>query len=310
MLKFDREGLIPAVIQDEENGQVLMVGFLNEEALSLTRTTGFTHLYSRSRQKIWRKGEESGHVQEVRGIYINCEENSLLLKVVQHGPGACHTGHRSCYYRLLLPDNSYEIIDEQVFDPAEVYTNGHQGTGTMPVISQLPTDQQQIELKLRQLYNLYLRLRDEDLKATSNTSRLLHERNIEHLAGRLADELSELAGVQAGTHVHKGRKEDTVLEGHQVGYWLFLLAASLDLSYDDIWPHDALLSGYNATSDTRPEQTREIVRLVRDEGRAEHALGLALGFAAIGRACKTAKIGLAEPIEYDLAEMKKKGLIP
>src|SRR6202040_2121618 len=78
MLKFDPLGLVPVVIQDEGNGQVLMVASMNAEALRLTRETGYTHLFSRSRNKLWRKGEESGHVQEVRGIYVNCEENSLL----------------------------------------------------------------------------------------------------------------------------------------------------------------------------------------------------------------------------------------
>src|SRR5947209_14290394 len=121
MLKFDRQGLLPVVIQDDTTDEVLMVAFMNQQALQLTRETGYTHFFSRSRNTIWHKGEQSGNVQEVRDIRVNCEENSLLIRVVQHsgmgawGTAACHTGYRSCYYRRLLPDGTYETIGERVF---------------------------------------------------------------------------------------------------------------------------------------------------------------------------------------------------
>ena len=121
MLKFDRQGLIPAVIQDDTTNEVLLVAFMNEEALQRTRETGYTHFFSRSRNKIWRKGEQSGNVQEVRAIFLNCEENSLLIRVVQHGDAACHDGYKSCYYRRLLPNDTYQAIAERVLDPAQVY---------------------------------------------------------------------------------------------------------------------------------------------------------------------------------------------
>jgi len=123
MLKFDRQGLIPVVIQDDATDEVLMVAFMNEEAFQLTRDTGYTHLYSRSRNKLWRKGEMSGNVQEVCGIFVNCEEDSLLLRVIQRGGAACHEGYKSCYYRRLLPDDSYQVIAQRVFDPVVVYHN-------------------------------------------------------------------------------------------------------------------------------------------------------------------------------------------
>ena len=110
MLKFDRQELIPAVIQDDITGDVLMLAFMNQEAFQRTRETGYTHFFSRSRNTVWRKGEQSGHVQEVRAIFVNCEENSLLLRVIQHGAGACHMGYRSCYYRRLQPDGTYETV--------------------------------------------------------------------------------------------------------------------------------------------------------------------------------------------------------
>src|SRR5262249_11188791 len=166
MLRFDRQGLIPAVIQDESNGQVLMVAFMNEEALRLTRSTGYTHLFSRSRNMIWRKGEQSGHVQEVRGIYVNCEENSVLLKVIQHGPGACHTGHHSCYYRLLHADDSYETIEERLFDPDQVYQQQTEPVTSAFAAIPAPVSElelAQLETNMRQLYSAYIYLRDHDL---------------------------------------------------------------------------------------------------------------------------------------------------
>lgn len=121
MIRFDSDGLVPVVIQDVSDGRVLMLAFMNEEALRLTRQTGRVHLWSRSRQRLWLKGEQSGHFQHVSGIYVNCEENSLLLEVEQVGCAACHTGYRSCFYRRLGPDGSLQVEGERVFDPGEVY---------------------------------------------------------------------------------------------------------------------------------------------------------------------------------------------
>lgn len=120
-LRFERlGGLIPAVAQDHETGEVLMVAFMNEEAWKLTRDTGYAHYWSRSRKKIWKKGEVSGHVQEVREIRIDCDSDCLLLKVHQVGDAACHTGYRSCFYRLLCGDELV-VEDRPLFDPGEKY---------------------------------------------------------------------------------------------------------------------------------------------------------------------------------------------
>jgi phosphoribosyl-AMP cyclohydrolase len=97
-LKYGQDGLIPAIIQDAENSEVLMMAYMNAGSLEKTVATGFTHFWSRSRSKMWKKGETSGHVQEVRAILYDCDKDTLLIKVVQKGPGACHTGHRSCFY--------------------------------------------------------------------------------------------------------------------------------------------------------------------------------------------------------------------
>lgn len=298
MLTFDPQGLLPVVIQDDNTGQVLMVAFMNAEALHLTRTTGYTHLFSRSRQTIWRKGEQSSNVQEVRSIYVNCEENSLLLKVVQHGAGACHTGHHSCYYRQLLDDGSYETIEERVFDPTHVYVQ----SSHIPLSE---AERAKLETDMRQLYAAYTYLRDHDMSKDSNTSRLLHERNSAYIITRINNELQELVGVQAGTHVHRGRQDDTILEASQVGYWLMLLAIMQDLAYDDLMPHAAILRGYIASNQTS-EQAQECLRLLTSTNPTEQLAGLVTGFTAIGRACAEAGISPLQPAHYDLQQMQKK----
>lgn len=123
MLDFDKAGgLIPAVVQDAESGEVLMVAYLNEEAFERTRQTGRMHYYSRSRGKLWMKGETSGHVQEVREILVDCDQDSAVFKIRQVGGAACHTGYRSCFHRRLEPDGTLSVTEpEKVFDPAQVY---------------------------------------------------------------------------------------------------------------------------------------------------------------------------------------------
>ena len=101
-LKYDDKGLIPAIIQDIQNGDILMLAYMNENSLKMTLETGFTHFWSRSRQKYWKKGETSGHVQEVKEILYDCDADTLLIKVIQHGSGACHTGNRTCFYRNIV----------------------------------------------------------------------------------------------------------------------------------------------------------------------------------------------------------------
>jgi phosphoribosyl-AMP cyclohydrolase len=100
-LKYDDKGLIPAVVQEADTGEVLMVAWMNKESIQMTLDSGYTHFWSRSRQKFWKKGETSGSLQEVRGVYFDCDADTLLVKVKQHGSGACHTGERTCFYRKL-----------------------------------------------------------------------------------------------------------------------------------------------------------------------------------------------------------------
>ena len=113
---FGDDGLVPAIAQDVETGEVLMLAFVSEAALDRTRETDLAHYYSRSRGAIWKKGESSGHVQPVEEIRVDCDADALLYLVRQEG-GACHTGYRSCFHRTL--DGT--IVGDRVFDPADVY---------------------------------------------------------------------------------------------------------------------------------------------------------------------------------------------
>jgi phosphoribosyl-AMP cyclohydrolase len=118
---FDKAGgLIPAVAQDADTGQVLMLAWMNAEAFAETLRTGRACYFSRSRNRLWRKGEESGHVQEVRGVFVDCDADTVLLTVKQVGGAACHEGYASCFFREVTPEG-VKVIANKVFDPKAVY---------------------------------------------------------------------------------------------------------------------------------------------------------------------------------------------
>ncbi|MDY6864027.1 MAG: phosphoribosyl-AMP cyclohydrolase [Thermodesulfobacteriota bacterium] len=118
-IKFDDDGLVPAIIQDVLNGQVLMIAYMNRKSLYKTLHTGKTHFFSRKRKNIWLKGETSGHFQIVREVFIDCDSDALLIKVEQK-VAACHTGFYSCFYRKIEEDRLKEV-GQKVFDPEKVY---------------------------------------------------------------------------------------------------------------------------------------------------------------------------------------------
>ena len=119
-LKYDAAGLIPAVCVDVDTKQVLQVAYMNAQSLAKTIETGLTHFWSRSRNKLWMKGESSGHTQQVKAIYVDCDKDTLLVEVAQTG-GACHEGYYSCFYRRLDEQGVWQVVAEKVFDPDEVY---------------------------------------------------------------------------------------------------------------------------------------------------------------------------------------------
>ena len=121
VIDFDKVGgMVPVIAQDEATGEVLMMAYMNREAFAETLRTGRACYFSRSRNRLWRKGEESGNVQEVRGVYVDCDADAVLLKVRQVGGAACHEGYPSCFYRRLAGDE-LQVVAQRVFDPREVY---------------------------------------------------------------------------------------------------------------------------------------------------------------------------------------------
>ena len=123
-LSFDQDGLIPAIAQDHQTGQVLMVAWMNAQALAETVATQRAVYWSRSRQRLWRKGEESGHYQQIKAIHTDCDQDVILLSVVQHGGIACHTGRQSCFYQRLNTDHTptaWEADAPILKDPKYIY---------------------------------------------------------------------------------------------------------------------------------------------------------------------------------------------
>lgn len=288
---FGADGLVPVVVQDATTDAVLMVAFMNQEAFDLTRETGKVHFWSRSRSKLWRKGETSGHEQLVREFRMNCNGDSLLVRVDQMG-ACCHTGHSSCYYRRLEEDGSLTLLTEPVFDPESVYG---------------PEDG--LSSRLRIWYGAYLYLRDHDLSNVSGTSRALRGDG-STLTGRLADELHELAGVIRGEHHHSGLLDDVVLEASQALYWLALVAAHAGVA----WLELDLPTALGVERDAKPvEDVAERLDADaidwRDTGaRSNESLIVALRATAgnIQAAAASAQVEIATVIEHDLAELRSR----
>jgi len=227
-IRWGVDSLVPAVAQDEANGTVLMVAFMNAESLAATRETGFTHYWSRSRGRLWRKGETSGNEQEVVSIAVNCEQNSVLLTVRQRG-AVCHDGYPTCYYRRLEPDGSFVTVRDRAFDPETVYRPD----------AALPRVEASLTESTRAQWAAYAVLRDVDLEAVSATSRRLRS-STDRASSRVSDELGELAGVLDGSHGHGDPESDTLLEASQVLYWLTLAALWHGLGWDEVRPDTAL----------------------------------------------------------------------
>lgn len=324
-IRFGPDGLLPVVIQEATTGEVLMVGFMNAAALSKTRETGRVHFWSRSRQTIWRKGETSGHEQIVGDLFINCEQNSLLIRVHQQG-AVCHDGYPTCFYRQLEADDTMTIVRERAFDPARVYGNqdamsGRGGATTAPSATvnrpsaiagaDTPDEMEPLERATRLLYGALVHLRDNDLTAVSRTSVRLR-RTTDTVSLRVVQELRELAGVLEGTHRHGTLRDDVLLEGTQVLYWILLSSVRADVSWDLLRPDQAL-----AMSD-EPLDLETAGRLLRAEARdwerspaadQDHGGRSHASLALVGRACAVVRVAGLALVEADLEEMKSRSYL-
>lgn len=125
-IRWTEDGLCPVIAQQADTGKILMFAWMNRESLALTIAEGYAVYWSRSRNRLWRKGEESGHRQKVLGLFLDCDEDVILLKIEQEGGIACHTGRESCFYRTLL-NEQWVAVDPVLKDPDEIYTHSHAG---------------------------------------------------------------------------------------------------------------------------------------------------------------------------------------
>jgi len=287
-LRFGEDGLVPAVIIDAASGDVLMVGYMSDQALTATRESGYVHFWSRSRQRLWKKGETSGHVQQVESIAVNCDLNSLLIEVTQAG-AVCHDGYPTCFYRRLEPDNTLTVTRDRWFDPADVY-GGETGIGTAT----------------RRWWGAYAWLRDHDLTAESGTSRLLRAPD-DRVTARIADELDELAGAIDGTHRHANLPADVALEGGQVCYWVALRCLRGGLTWDDVRPDRALdppgdgPQSVSLTSLLRGEAATWRLATPADVGALAHNT-----LALVSGACTVAGVAPLSLVRYDLDELRSR----
>lgn len=205
-LKFDQEGLIPAIIQDEKNGQVLMMAYMNRESLEKTVKTGRTWFYSRSRQKLWMKGETSGNIQKVKQVRYDCDGDTLLIEVEQIG-AACHTGHYSCFYR----DAGDNEIMPKVFEPDQVYGPEQQG----PAI----------------LYELYdvIKSRQQEMPEGHYTTYLFYK-GIDKILKKVGEESAEVI-IASKNRV----KSEVVYEVSDLVYHLLVLLVEQGVELKDIF---------------------------------------------------------------------------
>ena len=292
-VRFDKDGFVPVVTQDVDTAAVLMIGFMNAEALRQTRATGRMHYWSRSRARLWKKGETSGHEQIVDSISINCERNSLLIQVRQRG-AVCHDGYPTCYYRRIEDDDSLSITTERWFDPKTVYSAGAQ-------------DGLDLEGLTQTWFAAFEYLRDHDLETVSSTSTRLRARD-PRSETRIGEELRELSGVLDGSHRHADLKSDVLLEGSQVLYWTAVSAIHAGIPWNRFRPDRALTT---TESTLTPLLLAKVLTAESSSwGGVENGLPLDARLhavaALVAHAATAAGVDPASLIEYDLDHLQQK----
>jgi len=205
-LKFDENGLIPAIARDAESGDVLMMAYMNAEAVTRTMETGRVHYFSRSRQKLWMKGESSGHVQEVKEIRFDCDADCLLVSVRQSG-AACHTGHRSCFYRVWDGEGQGRVEGEKSVDAASLYARND---------------------ILDALYHVIQERRQNPSEKSYVAS--LFAKGLDKILGKVGEEATELAVAGKG-----GDREEVVYEAADLFFHTLVLLGYYDLPPERIY---------------------------------------------------------------------------
>jgi phosphoribosyl-ATP pyrophosphohydrolase/phosphoribosyl-AMP cyclohydrolase len=212
-LKYNHVGLIPAIVQDVATKEVLMMAWMNREAVKKTLTTGETWFYSRSRQKMWHKGETSGHVQKVKSIYYDCDQDTLLIVAEQVGSGACHEGYKSCFHYHVNVDQSVTVVGDQSFNPDQVY--GQDNTAAPAEI-------------INQLYQLITERQQQRPEGSYTT--YLFDKGIDKICKKVGEEAAEvIIGAK------NGNKDEVTYEAADLIYHLLVLLAEQQVTPNEIF---------------------------------------------------------------------------
>lgn len=209
-LKYNEAGLIPAIVQEVSTKEVLMLAWMNREAVEKTLSTGEVWFYSRSRQKMWKKGETSGHIQKLKGFYYDCDADTLLVLAEQVGGAACHEGYTSCFHNKVQQDGTITVEGEKKFDPDRVY--GEQTLG--PAI-------------INDLFQVILSRKAERPEGSYTT--YLFDKGVDKICKKVGEEAAE---VIIGA---KNTKEELTYEAADLIYHLLVLLANQGVSTEEIY---------------------------------------------------------------------------
>ena len=210
-LKFNEAGLIPAIVQEVSTKEVLMLAWMNREAVEKTLDTGEVWFYSRSRQKMWKKGETSGHIQKLKGFYYDCDADTLLVLAEQVGGAACHEGYSSCFHNKVQQDGTVAVEGEKKFDPAQVY--GEQAPG--PEV-------------INDLFQVILSRKAERPEGSYTT--YLFDKGVDKICKKVGEEAAEvIIGAK------NNNKEELTYEASDLIYHLLVLLANQGVGTEEIY---------------------------------------------------------------------------
>ncbi len=212
-LKFNEAGLIPAIVQEVDTKEVLMMAWMNRQAVEKSLATGEVWFYSRSRQKMWKKGETSGHVQKLKGFYYDCDADTLLVLAQQVGGAACHEGYSSCFHYQVQPDGVVTTAGQQKFNPAEVY--GQRQSAAGPEI-------------MDELFEVILGRKAERPEGSYTT--YLFDKGVDKICKKVGEESAEvIIGAKNNS------KEELAYEAADLMYHLLVLLANQEVSIGEVY---------------------------------------------------------------------------
>ena len=225
-VKFNEQGLIPAIAQHYHTGRILMVAWMNREALSITAEKNQAVYFSRSRQKLWHKGEESGHFQTVHEIRLDCDADVIILQIEQHGGIACHTGRESCFYRKLTP-SGWEVVDAQLKDPNTIYGEKSTNTHTQAMNSSI-VQAEQVDV-LSYLGQMMTERKGAD-PDSSYVAKLYHK-GLNKILEKIGEESFEtvIAAKEFQTKAHEDNKNDLIYEVADLWFHTIVMLGYFDL---------------------------------------------------------------------------------